>query len=380
MSEARSGTPVRILVVDDERIIAKDVADMLKRQGYSVPALASTGVDAVRLAVETAPDLVLMDIHLAGEIDGVDAARQITARLDIPIVYVTAHNDNATLRRATRGQSPAPFGYLLKPFTERDLYSAIEVALHKAGIERNQKALYQIAQATISSTHLGELYASIHAVLRQLVQAENFAIALVESARSIAPVLSDALISAPSQAPVHLVFTYVGGHFDPPLTEQTSSGQPGYSLAAYVWRTGRPILAEPELLQQLISQAELPAACQACVGWAGVPLTVNNRTIGVMLLQGHAGQLSDGQTDLDLLTFVSAQVALAIERKRAEAQAQRQLERLTSIRAIDMAITTNQDVQSTLHVLLEQLSARLDADAAAVLLFNPNSHTLEYAD
>lgn len=118
----------QILVVEDEAIVATDIANILQVLGYAVPAVASSGEAAIEAAAARRPDLVLMDIRLKGSIDGVKAAREISDRLGIPVVYLTAHADDRTLRRAKITQ---PYGYILKPFDERDLHVAIEMALHR---------------------------------------------------------------------------------------------------------------------------------------------------------------------------------------------------------------------------------------------------------
>ncbi len=123
----------RILVVEDEGIVAIDIQNRLKRLGYDVPAVASYGEEAVRKAAEIHPDLVLMDIMLTGEMDGIEAAQQIWDRFDIPVVYLTAYSDELTLQRA---KVTAPFGYIVKPFEDRELHISLEIALYKHDIER----------------------------------------------------------------------------------------------------------------------------------------------------------------------------------------------------------------------------------------------------
>ncbi len=127
-----------ILVAEDEKIIAKDIANVLKKFGYSVPAIASSGEEAIRRLEEERVDLVLMDIVLKGDIDGIEAAKRITERFNIPVVHLTAYADDDTLSRVKETQ---PFGYIIKPFKERELYTTIEIALHnhRQNIE-NRKA------------------------------------------------------------------------------------------------------------------------------------------------------------------------------------------------------------------------------------------------
>jgi PAS domain S-box-containing protein len=123
----------RILVVEDESIVAKNIQSRLKKLGYNVLALVSSGEEAIRRAEQTQPDLVLMDIVLKGDIDGVEAAKEIRARLNIPIIFLTAYADDNTLERAKIAE---PFGYLLKPFEIRELRSVIEIAIYKHKMER----------------------------------------------------------------------------------------------------------------------------------------------------------------------------------------------------------------------------------------------------
>ena len=115
-----SVTGPQILVVEDENIVAKDIEHRLKALGYHVPALASSGEEALKRAQETSPDLVLMDIRLKGTMDGVETAEELRRRFNIPVAYLTAYADANTLQRA---KVTEPFGYILKPFEERELYT-----------------------------------------------------------------------------------------------------------------------------------------------------------------------------------------------------------------------------------------------------------------
>ncbi|PYU32091.1 MAG: diguanylate cyclase [Acidobacteria bacterium] len=118
----------QILVVEDEGITAMDLEARLKRLGYSVPAVVSSGEEAILRAEETHPDLVLMDIVLRGQTDGVQAAQELQSRLGIPVVYLTAYFDDATLERA---KATEPFGYIIKPFKDINLRTSIEIALRR---------------------------------------------------------------------------------------------------------------------------------------------------------------------------------------------------------------------------------------------------------
>lgn len=125
-----------ILVVEDESIVAKDIQSRLRKFGYYVPAIASTGEEAINKVAENHPDLVLMDIRIKGDMDGVEAAKEIHERFNVPIIYLTAYADANTLARAKVTQ---PFGYILKPFKERELQTTIEITLSRHEMERKLK-------------------------------------------------------------------------------------------------------------------------------------------------------------------------------------------------------------------------------------------------
>lgn len=121
-------TPATILVVEDEGIVAQEIKSRLEKSGYTVCAVAHDGKSAIAHAGEKKPDLVLMDIRLKGEMDGIEAAGIIGERSGIPVVYLTAYTDPDTLERA---KVKDPFGYVVKPFETRSLIVSIEIALHR---------------------------------------------------------------------------------------------------------------------------------------------------------------------------------------------------------------------------------------------------------
>ncbi|MSP12226.1 MAG: EAL domain-containing protein [Chloroflexi bacterium] len=123
----------RIMIVEDQNIIAMDLESRLTSLGYLIPATVAYGEEAITRAGELMPDLVLMDIMLKGAIDGVQAADQIRQQFGLPIIYLTAHSDNRTLERARLTE---PYGYILKPFEDRELHLTIEIALYKHQMEK----------------------------------------------------------------------------------------------------------------------------------------------------------------------------------------------------------------------------------------------------
>ncbi|NTU78765.1 MAG: diguanylate cyclase [Chloroflexales bacterium] len=128
---------MRLLIVEDEAIIARDLASTVESFGHKVVGLVDSGETALALAAEARPDLVLMDIHLSGALDGIATAEQLQARLHLPVLYLSAHADEATMRRAA---ATAPAGYLLKPFNERALWSTLAVAAHQQQLQQQLQA------------------------------------------------------------------------------------------------------------------------------------------------------------------------------------------------------------------------------------------------
>lgn len=138
----------KILIVEDESIVALNIKNRLEKLGYAVVATISSGEVAIQTAAETFPDLVLMDIKLKGKIDGIEAATKIRSQLQVPVVYLTAYADDETLNRAKMAE---PYGFILKPFESRDLCTAIEIALYKHQIEKQLREREQWLSTTIKS-------------------------------------------------------------------------------------------------------------------------------------------------------------------------------------------------------------------------------------
>ena len=129
----------RILIVEDEAIVAADIAIRLDQLGYKVVGTASRGDEALAMAEHVRLDLVLMDIHLQGEMDGIEAARELRSRLRLPVVFLTAYGEGSMFQRAKEAD---PLGYILKPFEDRELRIVIEMALYKHQTEEEMKQKY----------------------------------------------------------------------------------------------------------------------------------------------------------------------------------------------------------------------------------------------
>lgn len=138
----------KILIVEDENIVAMHIKHKVEALGYQVTAITPSGEEAMEKVAELSPDLVLMDIVLKGEMDGIETAKKIRDAHDIPVVYLTAYSDENTLKRAKVAE---PFGYLIKPFEDRELHSAIEVALYKHDMESKLKESEKWLSITLES-------------------------------------------------------------------------------------------------------------------------------------------------------------------------------------------------------------------------------------
>lgn len=159
-------TRASILVVEDERITAEDIKAGLKFAGYKVPVICSTGEDAVRQAARLEPDLILMDIKLKGEMDGIEAAAEIRKVQDIPVIYLTAYSDEKTVERAKLTE-PSGFlvkgqGMLSKPFEESELHAAIEITLYRHQMEKEHDQisaamLQKTSEAVIATNSTGQI-------------------------------------------------------------------------------------------------------------------------------------------------------------------------------------------------------------------------------
>ena len=153
---------IKIIVVEDESIVAEDIKRSLQNMGYVVPAVVSSGEDAIKKAGEFMPDMILMDILLRGEMNGIEAAGRIRTDLNIPVIYLTAYTDEKILEQAKLTE---PFGYIIKPFEDKELHSVIEMALYKNSMENKLResqdwlstVLHSIGDAVIATDKKGNI-------------------------------------------------------------------------------------------------------------------------------------------------------------------------------------------------------------------------------
>jgi CheY-like chemotaxis protein len=138
LNKPLTSADISLLLVEDEVIVAEDVRRRLEMLGYVVVGIANRGTEAIQMAIQHRPSLILMDIGLRGGMDGIETVRRIREKVDVPIVFASAYSDDATLKRARAAE---PQGFVLKPFEERELRAAIEMAVHKHRAERQHRSL-----------------------------------------------------------------------------------------------------------------------------------------------------------------------------------------------------------------------------------------------
>jgi CheY-like chemotaxis protein len=174
-----------IVIVEDEAITALDIKRKLEHWGHGVPKVAHSGADAIQIVNETNPDLILMDIVLKGEIDGVETVNEIKKNHDIPIIYLTAHSEEEIM---TRAKYTEPYGYLIKPIDEKELLFAIESAFYKHKIDKKLKkvnrALRMISGCNQSIVRIKDKDELLNNICRLIVEEGGYLLAWVGMARN----------------------------------------------------------------------------------------------------------------------------------------------------------------------------------------------------
>ncbi len=204
----------RILIVEDELVVAKDLSRRLERAGYAVIGSVPSGEESIAATERDGPDLVIMDVVLAGEMDGTEAAWIIRNRFDVPVVYLSAHTENLTLKRASATQ---PFGYLVKPVADQELAPAIEMALQKHRVEkrlreseRRHRSLVETIPYGIIETDLSGLVQFVNSGFLRMVGAEK--------AELVGTDLSDLMASDDERSGLEQSFAYLADKRPSPET------------------------------------------------------------------------------------------------------------------------------------------------------------------
>jgi HD-GYP domain-containing protein (c-di-GMP phosphodiesterase class II) len=237
------------------------------------------------------------------------------------------------------------------------------VTVERKRAEKVQEAIYRISQAVVTTGNLDELFHSIHQILAELMPMENFYIALYDAA--------DDMLSFPY---------YIDMYDQPP-----PPSRPEHGLTEYVIRSGKPLWAPDEVFQRLVQQEEVESVGSDSIDWIGVPLKLEDQVMGVMVAQSYKEGVRYNQDDLDLMEFVSTQVAVSIERKKAEEALRVSLEdtrqyaeRMALLNRVARAINTTLNLDDLLEIVYQEIIKAVPADSFFVALYDHPTDQLEF--
>jgi PAS domain S-box-containing protein len=354
----------KILIVEDEAIVARDAQDMLESAGYTVPAIALSGQEAIQQVAETEPDLVLMDVKLEGDLDGVEVAEEIHTRFDVPVVYLTAYADDETLRRA---KLTGPFGYVVKPFGERELCSTVEMALCRHRMERKLRqrtaqleALHDISLAITAQLELDELLQEVVEQGRRLLDAGGAGLYLVDEA----------------QGDLELLVSR--GY-----TEDRAGTRlaPGEGIAGKVLESGESMRVDDYTRWEGRSPGWEE---EGITGALSVPLKRGGRVVGTLGFEAIGDQRTFDEQDVWLATLFANQAAIAIgnarlyeERARQEEELRDQERFLTLLNDVTRAALEMPDLQDMLQTLADRLGDLFGANGCYLTFWDEEAETVK---
>ena len=415
-------TKTNVLIVEDEIIVAKNIEAMLKGLDYSVVGICISGEKAIKAVADKKPDLILMDIVLGGDIDGIQTAAEILKETEVPIIFATSYSDEDTLKRA---KETAPYGYIIKPFQKKELLVGIEIALERYALEQKIRENEQLLQTTLRSisdgiitadkkgnilyiNNIGEIitgcsfddikgeslksvfqltYNDTNRDLCRLIEnpskvkkltkihpstifAKDGSSKIIDG--SISPILEisgkttrsvlvfrditvtqralkvqNALYNISNavnktddiQELLHSIQKHLGEIIDttnfyvalydkandtislPYIIDKEdkfTSFPAGKTLTGYVIKHKKPMLVNEKLYHEMTAKGLVEIVGSISKVWLGVPLKVEGEVIGVVAVQSYENENLYTKDDLEILEFVSEQLAIAISHKRAE--------------------------------------------------------------
>lgn len=292
----------RILIVEDETIVSQDIQRRLKELGYAIAGAAVSGEQAIQQAEATRPDLVLMDIHLKGELDGIQAAQYIREHFDLPVIYLTAHSDEATLQRA---KVTEPFGYILKPFEERELYTNIEMALYKHKLEQELRwqssinaAMAELSRALISPMSLDDISAIVLERAKQLTGSAFGFVGYIDpkTGHFVSSTLTRDIWETCQIADKSVVFEKFSG------------------LWGWVLQNRQSLITNTP--SQDPRSGGIPAGHVPIERFLGVPATLDDQLVGMIALANPPRDYAE--RDLGVVERLAALYAMAVQRARME--------------------------------------------------------------
>jgi PAS domain S-box-containing protein len=317
-----------ILIVEDETIIAMELEDRLKSLGYAIPAMVATGTAAIKKTVETHPDLVLMDIRLKGQMDGIETAAQIQTHYDVPVVYLTAYADEDTLQRA---KTTEPFGYLIKPFAEQELHTTIEMALYK------------------------------HQLYQKLRESE-------ERYRIVAETATDAIVTIDEESRI----TFVN-----PATERIF----GYTQDEMLGQLLTMLMPEHLRASHKAALKRYLDTNQKHMAWQAVKVTGLHKSGQEIPLEISFGEFKkDGQcTFTGIIRDITERVLLEKQNAHLYTETQRRAEELAALNEAGRAMTSTLKLDAVLARMITKTRTLLEAEDASVLLYEPSDDELIFA-
>jgi signal transduction histidine kinase len=328
----------KILIVEDESITAFDLQVRLEAKGYSVPAIVSSGDEAIRITETLQPDLILMDIRIRGEMDGIETAKAIRERFDIPIIYLTAFADDATIERARYTQA---FGYLLKPFQEQELYSSVEMALYKHKAERELRenerrlqilserlqTLHSIEQAILGADSPVDISQAVLRSIEQLIPCETALVMTIDSQCKTASILAS-----------HTQDQHQVDAFDLRINDTEYSR---------VIRVNNNLVVTQSVLLKAIPDLSQVLRDKDGIQYTIVPLLSQDEVIGVLVLGTLASQLYE-DSQLDIIRELANSLALAIHHSRLNVELEKYSEELTQ---------RNEDLDAFAHTVAHDMKS-----------------------
>jgi len=338
-----------LLIVEDEAIVAEDLANKVRQLGYAVAGTTMTGEEAVELVRQLRPSLVLMDIRLAGAMDGIAAAKAIHMECKVPVLFLTAHSDADTITRARQAEA---FGYILKPFNERDLRIQIEMALYKHATERQLfeskerlTGINQILQAGLSCATEKELGMVCLEVAKKITQSRVGFIGDISKAK-----FENLAICSSGVEDCNLLDS--SGHRMSPGTFKI------HGIYGRVIQDGKTLFTNDPANHP--DRIGLPDGHYPLTSFLGAPLIREGRVIGLIAV----GNRENGYTQVeqDILEALTPSIVEAFARKRAEVELQtlnNELEQRVEQRTLELQKTQKQYLHAEKLSAIGKLSASI---------------------
>lgn len=363
-------TATRILLVEDEPVVAMDVEERLARMGYAPVGRAQSGDEAVAMSTALRPDVVLMDIRLVGAMDGIAAATEIHRRIDTPVVFLTAHCEDETLVRARQA---TPYGYLIKPIKDSDLRSTIEIALYRHGTDRELARLNRLMAVlgrlsrTVLTCHTrAELF---QAACHLLVEHGGIELAWIGWRDAAA----SRLVPLASAAQTAEAATYLRDDLGAIDLHLDGEGNPARSL-----REGRSFVCNECAATTCAYPADRKPAMFGFASCGSFPITMRGETVGVISVTDRRPGLFRGP-EIALMEEMALNISFALDKIAADAQQAQLLEDITKARdqreAIMHAVQESEERLQSLVASMVDLVFVLDGQMRFTEVHQPREAT-----